>query len=226
VEKSQYELCIEVLRRLHKVGVLENAMIIGSWCIPFYMEYSAKTNYTSSIKTRDIDFLIPVPAKFRCNTDIPNLLKDLGFIIGFKGPAGYIMLEHPSLIVEFLVPEKGKGLDKPYPLPQLGVNAQTVRFLNFLTQSKINIEVEGIPVIMPHPANFALHKLLILERRTTSDKLQKDVDAAKKILKALVEIGDSASIRGVFESAPKRWQKKMMRGLREIGEENLLGILR
>ena len=188
------------------------------------MEYFAKTNYTSSIKTRDIDFLIPVPTKFRCNTDIPNLLKDLGFIIGFKGPAGYIILEHPNLIVEFLVPEKGKGLDKPYPLPQLGVNAQTLRFLSFLTHSRIRLEIEGIPVTMPHPANFALHKLLILERRTTPDKLQKDVDTAKKILKALVEIGDSASIRGAFESAPKRWQKKMMRGLREIGEENLLGI--
>jgi hypothetical protein len=224
VEKSQYELCIEVLRRLNKVGVLKNAMIIGSWCIPFYREYFAETNYKPSLKTRDIDFLIPLPAKFQRSTDIPNLLKDLGFIVGFKGPAGYIMLEHPSLIVEFLVPEKGKGLDKPYPLPQLGVNAQTLRFLSFLTHSRISLEIEGIPVTMPHPANFALHKLLILERRTTPDKMQKDIDAAKKILKALVEIGDSASIKRAFESAPKRWQKKMMRGLREIGQENLLSI--
>ena len=56
--------------------------------------------------------------------------------------------------------------------------------------------------------------------------MQKDVDAATKILKALVRIGDSASIKRAFESAPKRWQKKMMRGLREIGEENILDILR
>ena len=56
--------------------------------------------------------------------------------------------------------------------------------------------------------------------------MQKDVDAATKILKALVRIGDSARIKRAFESAPKRWQKKMMRGLREIGEENILDILR
>ena len=135
------------------------------------MEYFAKTNYTPSIKTRDIDFLIPSPNKFRRNTDIPNLLKDLGVIVGFKGAAGYIMLEHPSLIVEFLFPEKGKGLDKPYPLPQLGVNAQTLRFLNFLTHSRISIEVEGIPVTLPHPANFALHKLMIFGRRNNQEKI-------------------------------------------------------
>ena len=106
------------------------------------------------------------------------------------------------------------------------MNAQALRFLSFLTQSTIGIEVEGIPVTLPHPANFALHKLMVFARRNNPEKTQKDVDTAAKILKALVDIDESASIKRAFESAPKRWQKKMMRGLREIGEENILDILR
>jgi hypothetical protein len=107
-----------------------------------------------------------------------------------------------------------------------GLNAQTLRFLNFLTHSRIGIEVEGIPVTLPHPANFALHKLMIFGRRNNPEKIQKDIYAAAKILRALVEIGDSASIKRAFESAPKTWQNKIMRGLKEIGEENILNILR
>jgi len=43
VEKNQYELCIEVLRRLNKVGVLENMIIIHcggqafTGCCPFIL---------------------------------------------------------------------------------------------------------------------------------------------------------------------------------------------
>ena len=106
------------------------------------------------------------------------------------------------------------------------MNAHALRFLSFLTQSKISIEVESIPVTLPHPANFALHKLMIFGRRNNPEKIQKDIDAAAKILRALVDIGDSASIKRAFESAPKRWQRKIIKGLREIGEENILDILR
>jgi len=65
VEKKQYELCLEILRRLSKVRVLNNIVLVGSWCIPFYKEYFAKAKYVPSIKTRDIDFLIPVPSRIQ-----------------------------------------------------------------------------------------------------------------------------------------------------------------
>ena len=50
-------------------------------------------------------------------------------------------LDHPELILEFLVPERGKGIDKPYPLPRLGINATTLRFLNFLSCNTIKVKV-------------------------------------------------------------------------------------
>lgn len=226
MEKKQYELCLEVLRRLSRVRVLNNIVLIGSWCIPFYKEYFAKAKYVPSIKTRDIDFLIPVPSRIKKKVDIPKLVKDLGFVIGFKGPQGYIRLEHPKLFIEFLVPEKGEGTDKPYPLPKLGVNAVALRFLNFLSDNTINVKVEDFYLTLPHPANFSLHKLIVFQRRIRKDKAIKDRNIAIRILKALINRGEGNIINEVFDSVPQKWQKKIVKGLEEAKEKEILDILR
>lgn len=225
MENNQYKLCIEVLRRLDEASVLRDIVIIGSWCIPFYKEYFAKEKYLTSIKTRDIDFLVPRPAKIKVHIDLPEMLKDLGFIVGFKGEAGVIKLEHPDLVVEFLVPEVGKGSDKPYPLPQLGLNAQRLRFLNFLTANTIEVKVDNVTVILPHPANFALHRLIVSQRRKTDEKTIKDRDSALKILNALMEKGEELIIRKVFNSVPQGWRKKILKGLELAEETEIMRIL-
>ena len=54
--------------------------------------------------------------------NVPAMMEDLGFIADFCYPEGYMRLNHPELILEFLVPEQGRGSDKPYPLPQLQIS--------------------------------------------------------------------------------------------------------
>ena len=222
MEKNQYELCLEVLRRLNRTGVLKDVILIGSWCVPFYKSYFEGVEYSAVIKTRDVDFLVPAPSKIKTKIDIPNILKDLGFVVGFKGPEGYIRLEHLNLIVEFLVPEKGRGLDKPYQLPQFGLNAQALRFLNLLIQNTIEVKIEDIKIKLPHAANFALHKLIIFQRRVNKDKALKDRRTAIEILKALIAKGEANIIRKVFDSVPQKWQKKIMKGLNESKEKDIL----
>jgi hypothetical protein len=126
----------EVLKRLNRAGVLKDIMLIGSWCLPFYQEYFSSIKYSPAIRTRDIDFLVPSPWKVHVRSDIPTLLKDLGFIVKHRGSQGYIILEHPDLLVEFLTPEKGRGADHPVAIPQLGVNAVALRYLNLLIDIK------------------------------------------------------------------------------------------
>ncbi|MFH1283789.1 MAG: GSU2403 family nucleotidyltransferase fold protein [bacterium] len=225
MEKNQYDLCIEVLKRLEKAGVLKDVILIGSWCMPFYKDYFGGTKYSATIKTRDVDFLVPTPSKTKMKVDIPKLLKDLGFIVGFKGSEGYIQLEHADLIIEFLVSEKGRGLDKPYRLPQFGLNAQALRFLDLLIQDTIKVKIEGIEVNLPHPVNFALHKLIIFQRRTKEEKIVKDRKAAVEIFKALMNKGESTSIKKVFNSMPQKWQKKVIKGLEESKEKEILDTL-
>jgi len=227
VEKKQSDLCLEILRRFHNTGILDDLILIGSWCVYFYKDYFAGVFYIdqTAIKTRDIDFLVDTPSKIKRDVNIPELLKDLGFVTIYRGSRGFIKLDHPDLILEFLVPEKGKGTDRPVPLSKLGVNAVALRFLTFLSGNTIKVRVEDFYVILPHPANFALHKLIIFQRRIKEEKAIKDWNTAVQILQALMNKGDAAVVRQVFDSVPQKWQKKIIKGLGKAREKEILSML-
>jgi hypothetical protein len=227
VEKKQYELCVEILRRFKQAGILDDLILIGSWSAFFYNDYFADTGYLDrlAVKTRDIDFLVEYPTRIRKEISIPLLLEDLGFVVVYKGNKGYIKLEHPDLLLEFLVPERGKGTNKPVPLPKLGMNAVALRFLSFLSMKTIKVKVENFSLTLPHPANFALHKLIIFQRRLKADKALKDRNTAIEILKALLRKGESKIIRSVFSEIPKKWQNKVIKGLDKVEDKVILEAL-
>jgi len=227
VEKNQSELCLEILRRFHKAGLLDDFILIGSWCLYFFKDHFSSVPYVdlASLKTRDVDFLIDRPARLKQKVNVPKHLEDLGFVYMFKGNKGYTRLDHPDLFLEFLVPEKGKGLDKPYPLPNLGVNAATLRFLNFLTANTSKVKIEDFYLTLPHPANFALHKLIIYQRRSKEEKAIKDKNAAVKLIRALINKGEKGIIKDRFNSVPKKWQKQIILGFENADEKEILNKL-
>lgn len=227
MEKKQSELCLEILRRFYKTGILDDFILIGSWCVYFYKEYFSNVPYINpaTLRTRDIDFLINKPQKIKCTVNIPELLKDLGFVTIFRGSKGYIKLDHPDLILEFLVPEKGKGIDKPFPLSKLSVNATALRFLNLLAENTIKVKIEDFHIVLPHPANFALHKLIIFQRRQKADKSIKDRTTAVGILKALMKKDEGDLIRGIFNSMLNKWKNKITKGLKTLDEKEILSLL-
>ena len=104
---------------MDEAGILENVVLVGSWCSLFQKEFFGRATYNVSLVTRDMDLHIPRPSAIKTRVDVTELLKDLSFVVGFTGSKGYIRLQHPQLIIEFLVPERGKGSDEPYPFPQL-----------------------------------------------------------------------------------------------------------
>ena len=81
MEKKQYELCLEILRRFHKANILDSLILVGSWCAPFYKDYFHSNKGFTTLRTRDVDFLINTPNEIQEKVDIPLLLKDLGFVI-------------------------------------------------------------------------------------------------------------------------------------------------
>ncbi len=227
MEKKQYELCLEVLRRFHKAGILEDLILVGSWCVYFYKDYFPDSSYIdqASFRTRDIDFLINSPSKIKHKVDIPALLKDLGLVTSFKNLDGYIKIDHPDLFIEFLVPEKGRGTAKPYPLLKLGVNATALRFLDFLSKDTIKVKIEDFYLTLPHPINFALHKLIILQRRGEEEKAIKDKNTAIQILKVLIKKDELKKIKDVFKLLHKNWQKKIIKLLEASHEKEILDTL-
>lgn len=223
--QEKYDLLHKVLKQFHDAGVLDEIILIGSWCLHFYKKYFTGKNFVPSIRTRDIDFLVPIPVKSRRKVDIAGLLKNEGFIVTFN-KRGYIRLEHPELIIEFLVPERGRGTDKPYPLPYLGVNAQALRFLDFLARNTISIESDGINLRVPHPAAFGLHKLIVSQRRKSEEKMLKEWKEAIDVLNTLIAEAESIKIKETFDSMPVKWRRKVLDVLEESGNKQIIDILK
>lgn len=210
---KQYDLCTEVLRRLDRENVLNHVVMIGSWCLLAYEGFFADVRYRPGIRTRDIGLLIPLPQQFKHNVDLEALLKDLDFVLDHKGRNGYMQFVHEDLMLEFIVPERGRGSDKPYPIPELGVNAQPLRFMDFLSGHTIRSRLGDVNVTVPHPANFALLKLVVAARRSKPVKRENDRRQAVDVLRALQNSGGEKILREVFCHMPKTWQKTVRKSL-------------
>ena len=227
MEKKQYDLFIEILRRFQKEGLLVDVILIGSWTTVLYKEYFKGYERLKKcvLVTRDLDLLVDHPNKLKGNVDIPHLLEDLGFVVSFVGRKGYIHLIHPDLIVEFLTPERGRGVDGPVPLKKWGMNATALRFLDFLVKDNMTITLEGIKVILPHPARFAIHKLVVAQRRKNKDKARKDNMAAVDILNDLIDAGQDDKIRSVYKEFSLPWQKKIVAALKGLDAGAISGVV-
>ncbi len=224
MEKTQYELCASVLNRLDEAGVLSGMVIVGSWCVLFYERYFNTPEYRATIRTRDLDIAIPIPPCFGNKVDLAGKLGELGFVVDFKGRDGYIRFLHPDLIVEFLVPDRGRGSNKPFDVPKLGINAQPLRFLDLLLGDTIVVPFRSVNLRLPHPANFALHKMLISGRRH-SDKSERDREQATAVMRALQSTGQGARLRGVFAALPPKWKAQIIRAIEIIDDPVIAAML-
>lgn len=95
-----------------------------------------------------------------------------------------------NALVEFLTPAFAEeGLRD---LPALGVQAQALRHLNYLIAEPIPAAIpyrSGVLVQIPRPERFAIHKLIVSERRRGDDrgKAAKDRAQAAWLIAALAE---------------------------------------
>lgn len=225
MEKKTFNLSLEVLRRFDRAGILKHLIVIGSWSIYFYKYYFNSQEYSTLIRTMDIDFLIPAPNRLDKNIHIFGLLEDLGFIEEYNGSQGYTKISHPDLTVEFLVPERGSGHDKPYPVSRLSINAIPLRYLDFLAANTIYVVAEGLRLKLPHPAAYALHKFIIFKRRRNIDKYDRDIEGALRVFRQLIRHGESDKVKRIYNKMHKRWQKTVIDNLKSINDTEVVDIL-
>ena len=209
-------LFYSILYSLYDVGVLEDIILIGSWCHYFYRIYFSNAPEIPLLRTLDIDFLIPRPVKIQKDVNIPEILERLDFIPQNNYMTGYTKYVHPELELEFLIADLGKGRgNKPYEIPKLHINAQGLRFLNLLQSHTIKIIHKNIIVTVPEPAAYILHKFIIYERRKKHEKKIRDLSSAKQIGEFLLkDKNQSKKILNIFHSLPKKWQKTILRNLK------------
>lgn len=127
--------------------------------------------------------------------------------------------------VEVLTPNRGPDLEAPVDLPALQAQAQPLRFLDFLIYDAIPAAVlhgGGVLVNVPRPERYALHKLIVSQRRREdAAKIDKDLLQAEVLLDVLAD-RRRADLRDAWEElcgrGPK-WRFLAANGMAAIDEE-------
>lgn len=124
-----------------------------------------------------------------------------------------------GLRVDFLTPNDGPDTDDPEALPALQTDAHPIRFLGFLIDDPVPavlLHETGVPVLVPAPERYALHKLIVARRRhASSGKRDKDVAQAEALLHVLIDHSPGALKRAWDDcwSRGKRWRQLLGEGL-------------
>jgi hypothetical protein len=190
----------------------EGVELIGSWCFQLYQSHLGVQSFP--LRTQDIDFLIPNPFQGKVHPDLIKQLEDLGFTCDFNRD-GSMYLWNAELKIEFLTPEKGRGSNRSIKIKKLGLNAIPSRFTGVLLNNPLVITAGGIKILIPNPANFCLHKLIVASRRRKIDKILKDLQQA--IYTAAIV--DENEIQELFRSLPKKWKQIILNMLEKANKE-------
>jgi hypothetical protein len=135
--------------------------------------------------------------------------------------------------VEFLTPNRG---DRAYesalaPMPVLGkgIGAQVLRFLDFLIRkpvSSIVLHDAGIPVTVPSPERFAVHKIIVATLRTggSRPKIAKDIAQVANLLEAFAITNRKPDVGFAWMEAWERgasWRRRLLMGALRLSDESL-----
>lgn len=129
-----------------------------------------------------------------------------------------------TAMVEFLTPSFGDETVKP--LPALGVSAQALNYLNFLIAEPIPAAAlyrSGVLVQVPRLERFAIHKLIMADRRKAGPdqaKARKDRGQAAFLISVLSEDRPD-DLRAAYQDALSRgprWRERIETSLKRLPE--------
>jgi hypothetical protein len=157
--------------------------------------------WEDSARTHDVDLAhagkslslaLPSSLQVDAHNAIESLQAGLLPVGGLAGKAGpsYLNPRDPDFRIDFLT-TLHRGGDAPIEHPQLRVAMQPLKFMEYLLenvgQAAVFCDEGSVVVNIPHPARYALHKLLVFGERSASmlQKARKDLLQAAALLDCL-----------------------------------------
>ena len=189
-----------LLLAFSRAGVFRlGGTLVGTAAYALYQgELGVRFDSDELAQTGDIDFAsferLSVALGDRVETEPGEILQSLKFdpVPGVEGRQVWKWRQNRgTAMVEFLTPAFGDETVKP--LPALGVSAQALNYLNFLIAEPIPalaVYRSGVLVQIPRPERFAVHKLIVADRRKAGPdhaKSRKDRGQAAFLIRVLAE---------------------------------------
>jgi hypothetical protein len=131
-----------------------------------------------------------------------------------------------------LLTSYGRGRQSPVLIESLRCAAVPLSFQEFPAEETLETVAlygSGILVRVPNPVRFAVHKLIVAQRRkqTQKGKKQKDLKQARELIDIFLETDDAALQDALDEARDrgKAWKAAINASLKEIGREARQGRL-
>lgn len=228
----------DVVEALWKAGAFRlRCVLIGTIA---YNTYDGLLGYRlPRYLTGDIDLAQFHSISFLVDDSIPPVLDVLrGVDHGFREIPNQADDRHATkfstgrFTVEFLTPNRSKDeyQRKPAPMPALGgAAAQPLRYLDYLIYHparSVMLHNAGIPVWVPAPERYAVHKLIVATRRRTDmngqAKRDKDLHQAGAIITALCDSRRHHDLSEAWTDAwgrGPRWREQLIQGRSALPED-------
>lgn len=220
----------DVLAALAKAGVFRlRGVLVGTIAYQTYAAMLGTRFPTTSAQTGDIDI-----AQFRdvsvavgdSTAPMLDILKQIDptfrAVPHLDSRRSTSYTAKGGLRVDFLTPDKGQRKTRTQTLPALQTDAQ-LHFLDFLIhdpEPAVVLRGSGIYVHVPAPARYAIHKLILSQRRPEGlAKRDKDLRQAETLLEVLGKKrpSDLISAWQMAHRIGPAWRKSLEQGLAAVG---------
>jgi len=211
---------------------LSGGVLVGSHAFNTYGNMLGVNWGSAAMQTQDMDLASHRQIEVAMRQDAPDVksvLLDSG--MGFfevpalspKAPSTSFKLRAREFHVDLLTPSQGPETGKPVYLPHFNSYAHPMRFLEYLLEDCQDAVIpfrSGIFVNVPNPARFALHKLVVSQRRPVAQqiKARKDIQQATELLNILLEDrpGDIWIAVEAALAMQKRFQSQLVKGIEQL----------
>lgn len=221
-----------VLDVMSDAGLFDSGVLVGTAAYQCYSPLIGVALPSATLMTQDADFATAELA-IAANDGQATMLDILQRAdASFRAVPGLKLKAPPASFrsadgfrVDMLTPIYRRSDANPMPLPKLAAGATPLQYLSWLIADAVPAVVlsgPGILIKVPSPARFAVHKLIIAQRRRPDERLkrQKDLLQAKALISALRET-DPEPLKSALRSARARgkvgWSDPISQSLTEIG---------
>lgn len=220
----------EIVAALATAGVFRlRGVLVGTVAYQTYPAILGMRLPETSVLTTDVDIAQYTNVSVAVGDATPPMLEVLKTVDASFRPVPHLHRRSVAYAaadgvrVDFLTPNEGKDSDVPRRLPALGTDAEPLRFLDFLIHSPeqaVVLHGGGIYVLVPTPQRYAVHKLIVAQRRVGpgNAKKPKDLAQAQALLDVLVDVR-TEELRDAWSDAEARsakWRGYMLAGLAQI----------
>jgi hypothetical protein len=207
----------QVVEQLAKAGFFRlRGVLVGTVAYQCYPAVLGRRLDAVAMQTSDADFAQFHEISVAIKDSMPPMLEVLRKVdptfrevpSQVDGRVSTQFVSRDKFKVEFLTPNQWSNDQegKPVPMPALGgAAAFPLRFLDYLIYQPIRavlLHGAGVPVLIPSPERYAIHKLIVGSRRNEGTaKSFKDRLQAKSISEAMIANRQHADLAAAFMEA-------------------------